>query len=307
MSSTLLLISSVLLSAQPASGPPSDRSNVARLPHCLVSLIDDVDLPAQETGILQSLDVKEGDRVTEGGVLAKIDDTDALVRKKAAEFRLAVAQERAVNDSDVKVKRKLIEYYKAEIDASRAINRRAPGTISEAELRVQTVRWESSVLEALKADMDFKIAGIEKKVAEAELEAVTNELGRRVVRAPFDGVVTKLYRKQSEWVQPGEPVLRIVRMDRLRVEGFVDADRYAPEQILGAEVDILVDLVGETVAKLTGTIDYVSPIVEANGDYRVRAEFQNVPGRGDYPWLVRPGDEAETIIKLKPLQLSSAR
>ena len=33
-------------------------------------------------------------------------------------------------------------------------------------------------------------------------------------------------KQPGEWVQAGEPVLRIARMDLLRVEGFVSAAEY---------------------------------------------------------------------------------
>jgi macrolide-specific efflux system membrane fusion protein len=158
------------------------------------------------------------------------------------------------------------------------------------------VKFEKAVLDSVVAKMDFKIAGLEEKVTEVEVEAVDNELERRTLRAPFNGIVEQTFRKQSEWVREGDPVLYLLRMDRLRVEGFVDADKVSPQQIAGAQVEITVDLLGETEATLTGTIDFISPTVESNGDYRVWAEVDNVPQEGGFPWLLRPGAEAEMVI-----------
>ena len=92
--------------------------------------------------------------------------------------------------------------------------------------------------------------------------------------------------------------MRVVRMDRLRVEGFLNSEHYAPEQVLGATVRVMLDLAGDYNETLQGKIDYVSPLVEASGDYRVWAEVDNRPGRGGYHWLLRPGSEAEMIIEL---------
>jgi multidrug resistance efflux pump len=188
----------------------------------------------------------------------------------------------------------------AEWEESKAINRRAPGSIPEATLRRQKVQWEKSTLDALVNQMEFTIAGHDEKVAEAEVELVENELARRTLRAPFDGVVVQLFKRQSEWVYLQDNIiLRLVRMDSLRVEGFLNADEYAPDEVDGAKVTITVSLAGGQKATFQSTISHVSPLVEASGDYRIWAEVDNPPGRGGYPWLLRPGLEAEMLIQLK--------
>jgi multidrug efflux pump subunit AcrA (membrane-fusion protein) len=274
--------------------PPPDGK--VEVEHCVVSQIEHAQLPAQEPGKLTQLDVKDGDIVAEGDVLGKIDDTDALVRKKAAQFKWEVEHEKATNDALVRLQAKLIELYKAEYEQSLAINKRSPGTISESELRVQRVRWEKAVLDAVVEDMNFKIAGLQENVAKAEAEAVENELDRRVLKAPYDGVVVRLMKQRAEWVREGDVVLWMVRMDRLRIEGFVNADEVSPHEVFNAPVEITVDLVGTTEETINAEISFVSPIVESNGDYRVWAEVENPKGKGDYPWLLRPGIEAKMVI-----------
>jgi macrolide-specific efflux system membrane fusion protein len=296
---TALLAVAAVVNGQTSSDNASGRREYANLTHCVISLIDHAELSAQEAGILTELTAKEGDIVKADQVLGKIDDTDALAREKVAKAKLASAHERATNDAPLRVAKKLIEYTLAEWEESKAINNRAPGSIPEATLRRQKVSWEKTTLEALVNQMEFIIAGFDEKVAEAELEGVQNELARRTLQAPFDGVIVQLYRQQSEWVRGGDPVLRIVRMDRLRAEGFLNADEYAPAEVVGAKVTITVSLAGEQKATFQSTISHVSPLVEASGDYRIWAEVDNPPGRGEYPWLLRPGSEAEMLIQLK--------
>jgi multidrug resistance efflux pump len=207
-----------------------DRDTVV-LEHCVISLIDHVELPAEDDGKISELLVKEEAVVTKGQVLGQLDVTETEIQKRIAESRLAVAAEKATNDAELQVARKLIDLAKAEFEESVAINRRAAGTIPETTLRRQRVTWEKAVLDALAAEMAFKIAGLQRDEELAQIDAVENRLQRRSIRAPFDGVVVKLYRQQSEWVRAGEPILRLVRMDRLRVEGFVNANLVAPHQL----------------------------------------------------------------------------
>jgi multidrug efflux pump subunit AcrA (membrane-fusion protein) len=300
---TTLWIANVILAAQPAPSPATANQTSIALPNCLVSLIDDVDLPARlpdqrSGGVLQELTAKEGLRVKTGDVLAKVDETETIVKQKAAKARLDVAIEKATNDSEVKVAYKIIEVYKAEYEESLAINQKSPGSIPPTQMRRQRVTHEKAVAEAIAREMEFKIAGLEQKVQEADVEMLANELEQRTLRAPFDGIVVELFRQQGEWVQPGDPVLRIVRMDRLRVEGFVSRD-VPPAQVDGADVQISVAVPGGGTEKLSGKISFVSPLVGANRDYRVWAEVDNLPGPDGYPWLLRPGTTAEMTIQLK--------
>lgn len=302
MNMTALWIANLILAAQPAAADRGTPATVLELPSCLISLIDDVSLPAQEAGVLQELIAKEGYRAKEGEVLAKVDETETVLRQKAAKFKLDVANEKATNDADVLVARAIVELAKAEYEESVAINKSSGGSaIPPTQLRRQRVQWEKAALDCVAADMNFKIAGLERNVSEAEVEAVDNELERRTLRAPFDGVVIEVYRHQSEWVQPGEPVLRFVRMDRVRIEGFVNAREVLPGQVDGADVEITVALPGGIQQKLSGKISHVSPLVASNRDYRIWAEVDNLPGRDGYPWMLRPGTTAGMVIRLNPV------
>jgi len=307
MQITALLAVAVVVSGQ---GPPSitsERGGSAVLENCIVSLIGDVQLPAEEAGILTMLAAKEGAEVKTGQVLGKIDDSDALARKKASDNRFSVAHEKATNDAELLVARKIIDLAKAEWEESIAINKRLPGSIPQTTVRRQKVQWEKAELDAIVAQMNFTVASFDEKVAEAEVETVANELARRTIKAPFDGVVVQLHRQESEWVQPGDPVLRVVRMDRLRVEGFMNCEDCAPEEVEGAAVTITVDLAGDQSARFQSTITHVSPLVEASGDYRIWAEVDNPRGGGEYPWLLRPGSEAQMKIDLKRTARTAGR
>jgi multidrug efflux pump subunit AcrA (membrane-fusion protein) len=301
MSMTLLLIGNLILAAQPSADGRAADPTVLELPACLVSLIDEISLPAEEAGVLQDIVAKEGLQFKTGEVLGKVDETQTLLRQKAAKFKLDVANEKATNDAEVKVARAIVELAKAEYEESIAINKDSGGSaIPPTQLRRQRVQWEKAALDCVAADMNFKVAGLERNVSEAELEAVDNELERRTLRAPFDGVVVEMYRRQSEWVQPGEPVLRFVRMDRLRIEGFVSAREFAPGQVQGAAVVITVTLPAGVQQKMDGQISYVSPEVGSDKFYRVWTEVDNPPSPDGYPWLLRPGTTAAMTIQLKP-------
>ncbi len=294
-----LLIATAAVAAQTSGGALLQDRDTVVLEHCVISLIDHVELPAEDDGKLSELLVQEEAVVTKDQVLGQLDVIETEIQKRIAQSRLAVAEEKATNDAELQVARKLIDLAKAEFEESVAVNKRVPGTIPETTLRRQRVTWEKAVLDAVAAEMTFKVAGLQRDEEAAQVEAVENRLQRRTIRAPFDGVVVKLHRQQSEWVRAGEPILRLVRMDRLRVEGFVNASLVGPHQLKDAEVQIVLNLAGTDEAVLPARIQEVSSIVEANR-YRIWTEVENQPGRGGYKWLMRPGAEAKMVITKNP-------
>ncbi|MBL8826259.1 MAG: hypothetical protein JNM18_04685, partial [Planctomycetaceae bacterium] len=72
------------------------RPNV--IERCLVSVIHDIKVPAQEAGMLTSIEVKEGDLIKKDGHLAQIDDAQAKLQKNAALAEMSVARLKAEDD-----------------------------------------------------------------------------------------------------------------------------------------------------------------------------------------------------------------
>ena len=72
----------------------------------------------------------------------------------------------------------------------------------------------------------------------------------------------------------GEPLLRLVRMDRLRVAGHVNAAHYGPHEVAGRAVSIRARLERGRDERFTGKITFVHP-EQNGGDYLVWAEVDN--------------------------------
>ncbi|MFM8703314.1 MAG: HlyD family efflux transporter periplasmic adaptor subunit [Planctomycetia bacterium] len=129
-----------------------------------------------------------------------------------------------------------------------------------------------------------------------ELEAAENAIGRRLIKSPLDGVVVQVFPHQGEWMQPGDPLARVIRADKLRVEGYVDSSRWNPEQVRDRPVTVEVVLADNRRERFEGRIVFTSPIVESGGDYRVFAEVENRQLEGSQQWLLRAGQTATLII-----------
>ena len=131
-------------------------------------------------------------------------------------------------------------------------------------------------------------------VHQAEVDAADIALARRQIVSPVDGEVVTVFHERQEWVSAGEPVLQVVRMDRLRVEGFVLASEVNVSEIAGGNVVVDVQLARGRKERFAGKVVFISPLVTSGGKYRVRAEVEN--RREQNQWLLRPGMNAMMTV-----------
>ena len=266
------------------------------LQRCLVSLIEEAKVPAREAGVLVELGVREGDVVEKGALIAKIDDSQPQMerRKAKAEHDQAVAKA----ESDVDVRYSIAAELVAEAEHKKALESHAkvPGSVTEVERDRLKLNEKKGELQIEQAQLEQRLNVIAAQSKEVEVMAAESAIDRRLIKSPLDGMVVQVFPHQGEWMQPGDPLARVVRTDRLRVEGYVDSAKWDPEQVRDRPVTVEVPLAGDRRETFTGRIVFVSPLVESGGDYRVFAEVDNRQEPGSQLWLLRPGQTATMTI-----------
>ncbi len=298
MTTTAALILSLALSAQISADPNADSFGVIE---GKVTLIREVQVPARQPGVLREVAVAEGNSVQKEQLLAKIDDSEALLRREAAHREYLAALEQSKDNIEEQAARAAALVAEAELEDSLYVNRKQPGAINKTELRRQELTADRANLQIKVAEMEFNVAKLSSSAAEAKVAVIQHEIDTRKIVADFDGLVVAQYRQPGEWVQAGEPVFKVIQMDRLRVQGFVPAGRYAPHEIEGRPVRITIALPGGKKHEIQGTVDYCSQVVDTKREHRLWAEFDNVPvleRNGHTFWLIAPGMDATMHIDM---------
>lgn len=291
---SLVLMAALLLTGPTERPAPA----TAELQMSQVFLIHDVPAAAQETGLLMSVQVQPGDEVKEGQILAKLDDRQAQVARRAAEREREAAMARAEDDIDVQYAMKSFQLAEAEWNDSLRINQRSEGTVANSEVRRLELAKHRAELQIAKSRLDMRVARLTAEVHQAAVDSADEKIARCEITAPFDGVVMDVQKQAREWVTAGDPVIRVVRMDRLRVDGLVKADELDPHELEGRRVTVIVGLARGRTAKLDGKIVFVNQVVQAGNRFRVRAEVQN-RREPNGQWLLNPGKSARTIVHIR--------
>ncbi|MBI5096089.1 MAG: efflux RND transporter periplasmic adaptor subunit [Nitrospirae bacterium] len=138
------------------------------------------DIASEVEGLVETVAFEEGKRVKKG---------EPLVRLNADLLQKTIQATRASYEKVI------VDLEKARIDLQRVERLYKDGLAPEQEYDEQRfrVRGQEKMVESLKAEME-------------RLEA---ELVRKVIRAPFSGVVLQKRANIGEWLSPGSPVATI--------------------------------------------------------------------------------------------------
>ncbi|QEG40132.1 putative efflux pump membrane fusion protein [Roseimaritima ulvae] len=286
---------------RPGFLPPTTESVDSNQPltatNCLVKLIHSARIPSQVEGMLTELKVDEGVSVEAGQLIAVIDDEQArlmLALRQAEEMEALLTAENDVNLRDAV--------------ASEASARAEYKSYEEMLKSGSIPFWEAEKkrLDADRQKLRIELAELEGKQAKTTLiakkrsrELAELEVKKRQVTAPFGGYIETRIAQLGEWVQPGSPLFEVVQMDKLRVEGDVDALRFPQAVVKGAPVKVYVQTSADAQpAEFNARIDFVSTQVDLAGRRRIWVDVQNVQ-QGD-EWMINPGMQATIVFQNVP-------
>jgi multidrug efflux pump subunit AcrA (membrane-fusion protein) len=272
----------------------------------LVKFDKDILLPAKEAGVLVELNVKEGDTVKAGQAIGRIDDSQPQMQKKAARYARDAAVKRAEDDVEIEYSKLQAAVAEKDYEILVETNRRAAGAVSVVEVRRAKLDWDRSVKAIEKSSNDQELSRLEAWTKQAELEAAELAISRRKISAPFDGQIVEISHKQDEWVNPGDPILRLAQRDVMHVEGAIHqhsdqegsarVGEFDPHELRGCPVSVKVQLARGHTETVDGRIIYVSPVLTYDGRYIVRAEVPNLQVGGN--WILMDGQKAEMTIHI---------
>ena len=257
----------------------------------VVTLKREVRLPASEPGIIQTVHVEEGEMVKKDDPIITLDDAKLTLELLAAARQADVARLESENDVDAQYAAKSQEVSAAELRRAEDAVRRHAKSVSKSELDQMRLVMERARLSAEQADRDMQTASLRAELEQARVEIASARLEDMTIRAPLDGMVVQLQKHVGEWVAVGEPVARVIQLDQLRAEGFVDGRKY-DQGLNGNPATLAVTLPDGRQAAFDGTVTFVSAELHPiSGLVKIWVEVQNP----DH--ILRPGMRGQLIIQ----------
>ncbi len=239
---------------------------------------DLIKIAPRVSGQIEEVYIKDNEKIKEGDLIAKIDDTDykvklaqaqALYEKALYSQKVAKAKLNAIN-SEISVAKKDLERYTSLYKA---------GAVSKQKLDTAQAKYDSVKAKLLSAQEDI-LSSTNDKVADANLRALKAQkeqaelyLKYTNIISPNTGTVTNKNVEKGQYVQIGQPLFTLVT-DDLWVEANFKENQVGLMKV-GQEVEIKIDAYPkkkfkgkiESIQKASGAKSSLFPPENAVGSF----------------------------------------
>ena len=260
------------------------RGSIDRRLHLTGTIISEamVNVLSKVSGILEKIQVEQGDRIKENQVVAMVEREEKEAQLQEVQAALDVLRARwaqmetGARPEEITQSEQLVRQTKASwettldnymrlknlkerdfISQQRLDEAMLQVTLSEAEYRSAKEKLALLKKGARQEDRDALLAQIRQ--AEATLKLAQIHLKNATIRAPISGIISKRFLDRGAFVSTTAPIVRIVAMDTVRVLVQVVESELAQLRC-GAKAEIYVDAYRNEVFR--GEVSCISPTVD---------------------------------------------
>ena len=216
-----MLTSLIFIQAADAAAGPSNEFD------CLIEPAQVVELRSPVVGILQEVHTRRGDSIRQGQLLVSIESSVERSAADTAKFRAAAQG--------------ALQTARNKLEATQEKARRMAELFAEEFVSAQA--RDDAAAEAKLAESDLLTAQENSHLAKLEHAQSVDQLNRRVLRSPFNGVVVDQYLYPGALVDAGDtkkPILKIAQTQPLAVHAILPF-RYFPQIKAGARVVVIAE------------------------------------------------------------------
>ena len=217
--------------ASGAAENAAQESTLLESEEAQITLIQNTFIAAPIAGVVDKVDAAEGDVVEPGAPLVRLNTDQAETELLAANSTYEAARLESANDVDERYARRTLEVRQRELMQSEQANRTFGGTVSETEIEKLKLVVDQSRLAIEQAEHKRLVATANAKEKQAAARITEARLNKHIISAAVAGVVAEIDVQPGEWVEPGMPVVRVISLDPLRAECFVDGRKYGSELV----------------------------------------------------------------------------
>lgn len=223
---------------------------------CLIEPDRVSELGAPVIGIVERVHVERGEQVALGQPVVSLRATVESANANVATIRSKM-------DADIRASQASLDLARQKV--KRAETLVAQSFISEQALEQANAEQELAVQKLAQARGQQQVWEAERRVADAQV-------GLRVVRSPFAGVVVERYVHLGERVDD-KPLLRVAVINPLRVELMVSTLQYGSVK-LGDSITVRPELPG--VQPVVAKVVHIDKVMDAaSNTFRVRLSLPN--------------------------------
>jgi RND family efflux transporter MFP subunit len=225
---------------------------------CVITPYLTVDVSSAAPGVIDKVYVERGDQVEHNQVVAMLDSD---VEKAAVD----IAEARSTMVSEVMLGKVNMDYDERKQERLSSLH---------GHNAISTQDKDEAERNAKAAKLKLQHARDLHRLRQLELRKAEEELRRRNVRSPIEGVVVQRFKYSAEYVED-QPIMRVAQLDPLHIEAIVPMEMFGKIQ-KGMSADVFPEIVSDGARQATVTV--VDKMGDAaSGTFGVRLTMDN-PG-----------------------------
>ena len=250
-----------------------------------LDLLDRVTVSASVDGVIKTISGRIGSPIHKDKLLVQLDTDRRMLELKAKKNEHQALKIKSENDSRAKTG-----------EAREASARFNLKKLQEVNYRVRVpaleiARAESQVKEAtqerLGARQEMSQFQFEARASYDEAQLLEFDLAKSSIRSQYDGIISRIEKRVGEFVEAGQPIVEVYRMDRLIGVVLINHEQLPPESAIGVGGKLTIDHDGETLTRDISIVR-ILPRLDIDGKYRAFIELDNEKSSAGN-WLLLPG------------------
>jgi len=249
---------------------------------------DETLISAESSGKVLSFTISEGQTIEKGELIAEIDSTQLVLKKKQLRAAIAAIRKKLPNEeiqlATIDEKLRTIESEKGRLERLVADNAAPQKQLDDLVSQIEVVKRER---EATANNLATQRQGMLAEIAplKVQIEQLNDQINRCKVSNPIQGTVLNTFVHQNEMTGAGRPLYSIASLNPLILRAYITEPQLALVKI-GTELDVMIDA-GEGLRTLPGKLTWINNEAEftpkmiqtrderANQVYAIKIEVPN--------------------------------
>ena len=211
---------------------------------------------SETAGKLLSMEVKQGDQLEPGKLIAQIDTTEIILKKLQTEAQLVASETKKQN---VTAQINVLKEQKKNVQTTQQRIAKMFADQAATQQQMDDINGQLNVLDKQVSvtNTQFQLIASEMEVVKRQLDLLNEQLTKCQIKSPNKGTVLETYLETGELATPGKPVLKMADLSNLELKVYVSGAQLSHVK-LGNEVKILIDSGAKEMQSFSGKISWIS-------------------------------------------------
>ena len=250
-----------------------------------LDLLDRVTVSASVDGVIKTISGRIGSPVLKDKLLVQLDTDRRTLELKAKKNEHQALKIKSENDSRAKTGEVREASARFNLKKLREVNYRV--RVPALEIARAESQVKEATQERLGARQEMSQFEFEARASYDEGQLLKFDLAKSSIQSQYDGIISRVEKRVGEFVEAGQPIVEVYRMDRLMGVVLINQEQLPPESAIGVGGKLSIEHDGETLTRDISIVR-ILPRLDIDGKYRAFVEMDNEKSPAGN-WLLLPG------------------